>query len=376
MLVDGNLEIVAGHARVLAARRLGMAEVPVIRLEHLSETEARAYRLADNRLAELSEWDDAALQVEIDDLFKDFALPDLGFDDVERLLKPGPTARRTEVAADADIQVIDADDAPPLEERTVTRQGDVWLLGEHRLVCGDATDPLCLESCMGGRVANLLFTDPPYGVSYASRSRGGILNDDRRGADLVRLIEGALRVALSQMTEEASVYVCFPWRTAIQFWSAFRRCGLEPDNCIVWDKKAIGLGAARYRPQHEMILFSDRGGWAGDRSQSDVWTLPRENGADYVHPTQKPVALVVRAVRNSSRAGEVVLDPFGGSGTTLVASEQLGRVARVIDLDPRYVDVMVRRWQNLTGRAAILEETGATFGRLNRERNADDREPS
>jgi len=366
VLVDAAMEIIAGHGRVLAARRLGMESVPVISLEHLSEAEARAYRLADNRLSELSDWDQDALRCEVSALLQDFDLSDFGFSDADKIL--ARTVDPTSLAADALVEQADADEAPAIEEKTVSRIGDIWVLGEHRLACGDSTDPTCLERCMDGRVADLLFTDPPYGVSYASKVHGGIMNDDRRGAGLVRMLEGALRSALSQMTERASVYVCFPWRTYLQFWQAFERCGLSPDNCIVWDKLAIGLGAAKYRPQHEMILFCDRGGWAGDRAQSDVWTLPRENVANYVHPTQKPVAIVERALRNSTRHGEVVLDLFAGSGTTVIAAERLGRVARVIDLDPRFADVIVRRWQNFTGRAAVLAENGATFGRVSQER--------
>lgn len=366
VLVDGKREVVAGHGRILAARRLGMAEIPVIQLEHLTEEEARAYRLADNRLAELGEWDPLALQREIADLLRDFDLGEIGFSEADKLLARDPPS--IALAADEGANDDAFDDAPPCEERVVSRLGDVWVMGDHRLVCGDATDAATLETCMGGRIADLLFTDPPYGVSYASKTHGGILNDDRRGASLVRLIEGALRPALAQMAETASVYVCFPWRTVLQFWEAFRRVGLMPDNCIVWDKRAIGLGASRYRPQHEMILFCDRGGWVGDRAQSDVWTLSRELAGNYVHPTQKPVALVERAIRNSTRRGGVVLDLFGGSGTTLIAAERLARSARLVELDPRFVDVIVRRWQNLSGRAATLAETGDTFGRISQER--------
>lgn len=369
ILVDGDNEIIAGHGRLLAARRLGLDEVPVVRLEHLSEDEARAYRLADNRLAELSQWDDDLLRLEIRDLYRDFELPDFGFDKIDRLLAE-PVLEPSELAADADLEdAFDGDDAPVIENRVVSRAGDVWVLGAHRLVCGDSTDPAVLETCMGGKVAAMLFTDPPYGVSYASKVHGGIMNDDRRGASLTRMIEAALRAALGQMTETASVYVCFPWRTVLQFWAAFTRCGLEPDNVIVWDKQTIGLGAAKYRPRHEMILFCDRGGWAGDKAQGDVWPLSRENGAAYVHPTQKPVGLVERAIRNSSQPGDVVLDLFGGSGTTMIAAERLGRAARLVDLDPKYIDVMVRRWQNYTGSAAILEQSGATFGRVSAERD-------
>ena len=366
VLIDGKNEIIAGHGRILAARRLGLEQVPAIRLEHLSEEESRAYRLADNRLAELGEWDPAALQREVADLLRDFDLNELGFADADKLLERSVPA--VTLAADADHCCEMADDAPAVEDRVVTRLGDVWVLGNHRLVCGDATDAATLETCMGGRIADLLFTDPPYGVSYASKTHGGILNDDRRGSALVRMIEGALRAALAQMSETASIYVCFPWRTVLQFWEAFRRCGLTPDNCIVWDKRAIGLGASKYRPQHEMILFCDRGGWVGDRAQSDVWTLPRELVGNYVHPTQKPVALVERAIRNSTRREGIVLDLFGGSGTTLIAAERLGRAARLVELDPRFVDVIVRRWQNLSGRAAVLAATGETFGRTSQER--------
>jgi len=220
-------------------------------------------------------------------------------------------------------------------------------------------------------LADLVFTDPPYGMSYGGgraagssekgarvKAHGMIMNDDKRGDDLIALVREAVGCAVAAAKETAPIYVCFPWRTYAEFEAAMADVGLDISACIVWDKKSIGLGNAHYRPQHEFIFYCGRGNWRGDKSQSDVWSMGREATTAYVHPTQKPVRLIEKALCNSSRRGDVVLDVFSGSGSTLIACERRGRAARLVELDPRYVDVIVRRWQEFTGEPAVLEESG------------------
>lgn len=224
----------------------------------------------------------------------------------------------------------------------------------------------------------MVFTDPPYGMSYGGgrargdhslNKRGGvvvkahgmILGDDKTGEALIALVRGAIAAAVANSKEGAAAYVCFPWRTYTEFEEALEQAGLKPSACIVWDKKSIGLGNSNYRPQHEFIFYCKGGAWYGDRAESDVWYMSRGNTGAYVHPTQKPVELIERALTNSSKAGDTVLDVFGGSGSTLIACEKHGRHARLMELDPKYCDVIIKRWQDFTGRQAVLESTGQTF---------------
>lgn len=225
----------------------------------------------------------------------------------------------------------------------------------------------------------MLFTDPPYGMSYGGgrargdhvlnkkgggvliKSHGMILGDDKVGDDLIAMIQAAVSSAMESCKAGAAGYVCFPWRTYSEFEAALRSCGMHPSACIVWDKKSIGLGNANYRPQHEFIFYFKGGAWYGDKAQSDVWYMSRGNTGAYVHPTQKPVELIERAVNNSTKAGDIVIDCFGGSGSTLIACEKNGRYARLMELDPKYCDVIIRRWQAFTGKQAVLESTGQPF---------------
>jgi DNA modification methylase len=189
-----------------------------------------------------------------------------------------------------------------------------------------------------------------------------ILGDDKTGDDLIRLIRDALQSAVVSSKSGFATYVCFPWRTYAEFEAAMIECGLEASACIVWDKKSIGLGNANYRPQHEFIFYCKGGAWYGDKAQSDVWYMSRGATGQYVHPTQKPVELIEKALNNSSKAGDIVLDVFGGSGSTLIACEKTNRESRLMELDPKYCDVIVKRWQEFTGKTAMLESTGEAFG--------------
>lgn len=357
ILVDEEGGIVAGHGRVLAARKLNQGQVPCIVLSGLTEAQKRAYVIADNKLAMNAGWDNELLRVEIDELRGlDFDLDLLGFSQEEldalvpEVINPGLT---------------DEDDAPALAPDAITKPGDIWVMGKHRLMCGDSTSIDAVDLLMAGQKADMVFTDPPYGMSYeggrGKKQFGMIKNDDAQGENLVALVRDALATAKASSKDGASAYVCFPWRTYSDFEKALKDCGFSINCCIVWDKKSVGLGHQDYRPQHEFIFYSKGGQFYGNRSQSDVWYMSRGSTSAYVHPTQKPVELIEKAIGNSSKAGDVVIDCFGGSGSTLIAAEKNGRVARLMELDPHYCDVIIKRWQEYTGKQAILESTGKPF---------------
>lgn len=357
VLIDEVNGIIAGHGRVMAARKLKLTEVPCIRLSHLSESQKRAYVIADNKLALNAGWDNAMLKLELADLKAlDFDLDLTGFntDEIDALLAEKGTEGLT-----------DPDDTPEPPIEPVTRLGDVWICGQHRVMCGDSTSETAFFHLMSGLQADLVFTDPPYGMAYeggrGKKQFGMIKGDDAQGEDLVQLVRDALTTSKSASKSGAAGYVCFPWRTYAQFEQAMINSGWPITTCIVWDKKSVGLGHQEYRPQHEFIFYSKGGAWFGDRSQSDVWQISRDKTTGYVHPTQKPVALIEKAMQNSSKAGDAVIDCFGGSGTTLIAAEKNGRIARIMELDPKYVDVIVKRWEDFTGQKAVLESTGEPF---------------
>ena len=232
-------------------------------------------------------------------------------------------------------------------------------------MCGDSTSIDAMDKLMDGQKADMVFTDPPYGMSYdggrGKKQFGMIKGDDAKGADLIALVRDALATAKASCKEGASAYVCFPWRTYSEFEDAMLSCGMAINSCIVWDKKSVGLGHQDYRPQHEFIFYSKGGQFYGDRSQSDVWYMSRGSTAAYVHPTQKPVELVEKAIENSSKKGDAVVDCFGGSGSTLIACEKTGRHGRLMELDPKYCDVIVKRYIDFTGQKAVHAETGKTF---------------
>lgn len=361
VLIDKDNGVIAGHGRLAAARKLGLKEVPCIRLEHLTETQRKAYILADNRIALNSGWEAELLSLELSDLLDGGVnLESLGFDadEIDALLnKIEPTEGLT-----------DEDATPEVPEEPVTKPGDVWVLGKHRLMCGDSTSVDAVDKLMAGQKADMVFTDPPYGMSYdggrGKKQFGMIKNDDATGDNLIALVRDALVSFLSFAKGGAPAYVCFPWRTYAQFEGALIEAGREVNCCIVWDKKSVGLGHQDYRPQHEFIFYSKGEQFYGDRSQSDVWYMSRGNTGAYVHPTQKPVELVEKAIKNSSKTGDIVCDCFGGSGSTLIAAEKTGRIARLMELDPKYCDVIVKRWQDFTGKQATLESTGQTYSEL------------
>ena len=357
VLVDAAGVLVAGHGRVMAAKRLGMAAVPAIRLAHLTEAQARALRLADNQIALNSGWDEALLAAEIARI-RDEAVVDLdvlGFSGMEldRLL----------AAADAGLG-DDADEAPPLPVVPVTRTGDLWRCGEHRLLCGDATKLVDVQRALGAaHLADMAWQDPPYNVAYEGGTAAKMtIANDALGGGFADFLRPAFANLLS--VTKGACYVCMSsseWPTLHRVW---QEAGGKWSSTIIWAKNTFALGRADYHQQFEAMLYGWKAGaqhyWCGARDQGNVWHFDKPARND-LHPTMKPVALVERAIRNSSKPSDTVLDCFGGSGTTMIAAERTGRRAVLLEIDPAYADVIVRRWQDATGEAAVLEGEDRTF---------------
>ena len=365
ILAGSDGVIVAGHGRLAAAQKLGLDTVPVVVLDHLTPTQRRALIIADNRIAENAGWDDAMLRIELQSLQEDgFNLDITGFD----------ADALAEIMAGEETTVdgqTDDDAVPEVSATPISRPGDVWELGNHRLVCGDATDPKSYELLMADAQADMVFTDPPYNVDYANSAK-----DKMRGKDRPILNDNLgdgfydfLLAALTPMLERCAgaTYIAMSSSELDTLQQAFRAAGGKWSTFIIWAKNTFTLGRADYQRQYEPILYGWREGvrrhWCGDRDQGDVWNIKKPQKND-LHPTMKPVELVERAIRNSSRPGNVVLDPFGGSGTTLIAAEKSGRLTRLIELDPKYVDVIVRRWQEWAGKQATRESDAVKFNDL------------
>ena len=366
ILVDSGFGVLSGHARLQAARQLSLTHLPVIVLDHLTEAQKRAYVLVDNQLALNAGWDDEMLAAEIAALDEGkFDLNLLGFDDEEmdRLLES------VDVPPDADV-----DAAPAVEETAVSQIGDLWLLGEHRVLCGDSLSREAIDRVLDGQPAAMVFTDPPYNVDYAPEDAQGharrIANDnlgDGFGAFLKQVCSHL--VACS----DGGIYICMSSSEIGALKREFLEAGGHWSTFVIWAKDRFTLGRSDYQRQYEPILYGWPEGkqhyWSGARDQGDVWNIARPVKND-LHPTMKPVELVERAIENSSRRGAAVLDVFGGSGTTLIACEKTSRRARLIELDPKYVDVIVKRWQDLFRKSAVLERDGRTFEEITAERLA------
>jgi DNA modification methylase len=371
VLVDEQGGVLAGHGRLLAARKLALAEVPVIRFEHLSGAQKRAYLIADNQLALQAGWSEELLAAELAWLRDEsFDLDLIGFDatELERLL----------AIADGEATSEDAEDeVPEPPEEPVSKPGDLWVLGNHRVLCGDATVLADVERVLGGQLADMTWTDPPYNVDYANspkdKLRGKhrpILNDSL-GAGFGAFLQDACSNILA--VTKGAVYVCMSSSELHTLQRAFAAAGGKWSTFVIWAKNTFTLGRADYQRQYEPILYGWKDGadhyWCGARDQGDVWFFDKPVRND-LHPTMKPVALVERAIRNSSKSRDIVLDPFGGSGSTLIACERTGRQARLVELDPRYVDVIIRRWQEFSGGTAIPDGDGRTYDKIAAERQA------
>jgi DNA modification methylase len=336
-----------------------MKEVPCLRLSHLSEAQKRAYVIADNKLALNAGWDDELLAVELRDLKdSDFDLSLTGFGDDEL----------ADLLAEAlEEGLTDEDSVPEAPETPVTVPGDIWVLGDHRLMCGDSTSIDAVDKLMDGQKADMVFTDPPYGVDYD----GGHATKERReklaNDDDVNMYGQPIVNAYAASTSDAPLYLWFADRFADDVISGVRAAGYEVRNWIVWNKNVAQFGAigAQYKSKHEPCIYAFKRGkspnWCGPTNETTIWDVSRDNKNSH-HPTQKPVALCKRAVGNH-RVGRV-LDLFGGSGSTLIACENINKEAFLMELDPKYCDVIIKRWQEYTGKKAIHEETGKPYDEI------------
>ena len=358
VLIDETGSIIAGHGRVLASRKLNLVSVPCIQLSHLTEAQKKAYIIADNKLALNAGWDDEMLAVELTDL-KDmgFDLELTGFntDEIEALLAPVGTEGLT-----------DEDAVPEVPEAPVTVLGDVWLLGNHRLMCGDSTSIDAVDKLMAGGGADMLLTDPPYNVAYegATKQKLTIQNDSMGDGEFRQFLRDAFVTAENAMKNGAVFYIWHSDSEGYNFRGACQDAGLKVRQCLIWKKSSLVMGRQDYHWKHEPCLYGWKEGaghlWAADRKQTTIleFDKPSRNGE---HPTMKPVGLFEYQMLNNTKGGDIVLDLFGGSGTTIIAAEKNGRYGYLMELDPKYCDVIVQRWQEFTGKTATLEANGNPF---------------
>lgn len=368
VLIDETGQIIAGHGLVLAARKLGIAEVPTMVAEGWTEAQKRAYVLADNQLALNAGWDKDLLKVELQDLQSfDFNLDLIGFSDAELAAL---TAEKTE-------GLTDPDETPEAPVEPVSALGDLWVLGKHRLACGDSTDPLVVDRVLAGVKPHLMVTDPPYGVEYDPAWRGKAKSADGKRTSLGVHAKG--QVLNDDRADWREAWALFPGDVAY-VWHAglfagavaesLQASGFKLRSQIIWSKNNFAIGRGDYHWQHEPCWYAVRGTghWAGDRKQTTLWQIPKPQKSETGHGTQKPVECMKRPIENNSSPGQAVYEPFSGSGTTIIACEQTGRAAHAIELNPAYVDVAVTRWQNFTGQAATLDGDGRTFAEVMAER--------
>jgi DNA modification methylase len=387
ILVDRVGKVIAGHGRLLACKDLGWEEVPTIALEHLSEAQAKAYRIADNRLTEISDWDDRLLAEQLKELSLvdlDFSLEAIGFDMGEIDFR----IESLDVSGGPNGEKDPADDLPEVPAGDpVSKVGDLWLLGRHRLVCGDALEEDDLAKLMDGRKAATVFVDPPYNVPIDGHCTGlgtvrhrefAMACGEMSQAQFTTFLTRAMERLAAHSEDGALHYICMDWRHLQEVLAAGHQVYSEMKNLCVWAKDNAGMGSF-YRSQHELVLVFKHGKGAHQnhvqlgqhgRYRSNIWRYPGVNSFGRatdegnllaLHPTVKPVALVADAILDASRRGEIVLDTFLGSGTTLMAAERVGRICHGLELDPIYVDTIIRRWQAMTGDSAVLAASGLTF---------------
>jgi DNA modification methylase len=390
VLVDANSQVMAGHGRLKACELLGIAQVPVIRLEHLSEHQRRAFMIADNRLTENAEWDDRLLGEQLQILSEaelDFTLEITGFEigEIDLMIE--------NLALAPNGEIDPADHLPERSPVQVSQPGDLWKLGKHRVLCGDALSPTSYGSLMDGRRANVIFTDPPYNVPISGHvSRSGKVrhrefataSGEMSEAEFIAFLTGVLSLLADHSVNGSLHYICMDWRHMREVLAAGTAAYSELKNLCVWAKDNAGMGSF-YRSQHELVFVFQTGSNSSrtniqlgrfGRSRSNVWHYPgantfarstNEGDLLALHPTVKPVALVADALMDCSARGELVLDPFLGSGTTVIAAERTGRICNGIELDPGYVDTVVRRWQKFTSLEALHQVTGQTFAQREEE---------
>jgi DNA modification methylase len=390
VLIDDNNQIIAGHGRVEAAKLLGMESVPTRRLSHLSEADKRAYILADNQLAAKAGWDKELLAIELQGLIDlDFEIELTGFEmpEIDLVLEEAREAKGASKGPEDNVPQYPSGAA-------VSQAGDLWVLGNHRLLCGDARDQVAYEKLLEGDKAEFAFTDPPYNVAIEHNVSGlgrvrhrdfAMGSGEMKEAEFISFLETVFE-RLRDNTVDGSIHqVCMGWRRMWEMLAAGRQVYTELKNVCVWNKTHAGMGSF-YRSKHELIFVWKSGTGAHTnnfelgqhgRNRTNVWDYAnvhslRAGGQQELamHPTVKPVALVADAIKDCSRRGALVLDPFCGSGTILIAAERTGRKARAMDIDPAYVDVAVRRWQDYTGKPAVLAASGETFEIIEEQRAA------
>lgn len=352
VLIDEGGNIIAGHGRILAAQKLKINSVPTIKAIGWTEAQKKAYIIADNKLSLNAGWDIDLLKIELDDLSElnfDLGLTGFNADEIAQITATGVAEGLT-----------DEDDAPDLPENPTSVAGDVWLCGQHRVMCGDSTDIESIEKLLNGNKVDILFTDPPYNVSFNGRSgRHDVIENDNLSEEAFSNFIDEM-ISAVKIVQPKAYYIWCNWK----FYSILQE-KMSYKACIVWAKNVFGMGVG-YRHQHEFCLFNGEvDPWI--KNESDLWSVKKDH--NYVHPTQKPVELSVRAFSNHSRLLNI-LDLFGGSGSTLIGAEQTGRKAHIMELDPKYVDVAVQRWQSFKGESAILEQNGKSYDELHNERSA------
>jgi DNA modification methylase len=360
VLIDGENGIIAGHGRIMAAQKLGLAEVPCIRLDHLTETQRKAYVIADNKLALNSGWDDSMLALELAELQDDnFDLSLTGFDESEL----------ADLLAETIEGETDPDEVPEPPVDSVTVLGDVWVMGKHRLLCGDSTSIDDLRKLCGEQDVDMWLTDPPYNVAYEGKTKDAltIQNDSMTDDSFRTFLRDAYVAADAVMKQGAVFYIWHADSEGYNFRGAAHDAGWKVRQCLIWKKSTMVMGRQDYHWKHEPCLYGWKEGaghlWATDRKQTTIleFEKPSRNGE---HPTMKPVALFEYQMLNNTKGGDIVLDSFGGSGTTMIAAEKNGRIARLMELDPKYCDVIVKRWQDFAGKQAIHEASGKTFDEM------------
>jgi len=369
IIVDGDNGVLAGHGRLLAANKIGLVWVPTIDASHLDDAQKRAFIIADNKITLNGGWDEEILKNEISGLLSvDFDLSLLGFssDELESLIET------TQIGIDG---LTDPDDIPETPTIPVSVLGDIWLMGDHRLMCGDSTNSESVKQLVGGALVDMLLTDPPYNVAYNAKTKDRltIMNDSMKDELFRQFLSSSFSAANNVLKAGAVFYIWHADSEGYNFRGACRDVGWDVRQCIIWNKNSMVLGRQDYHWKHEPCLYGWKSGashlWASDRKQTTVLNFEKTQKND-VHPTMKPVSLFEYQILNNTKGGDIVLDLFGGSGTTLIAAEKNGRQSRLMELDTKYCDVIIKRWQDFSGKQGILERTGRKFDEVSHERAA------
>lgn len=362
ILAKSDKTVVDGHLRLKAAKKLGLETIPVMLCDDMTDAQIKAFRLSVNRVAEEAGWDDDLLRIELDELGElgfDLELTGFSLDEIEEL----------QVDPEPEEGLTDEDAVPEAPEEPVTVEGDVWLLGNHRLMCGDSTSIDSVEALLEGRKAQMVHTDPPYGVEYQSNMRTKsakfeMLKNDDAFLDIAPVIDAC---------SEGWVFVWTSWKVLTKWLDQFASFGY-PTNQVIWYKPGGGIGDLKrtFASDYETALVWHRGAELTGKRIGSVWKVSKDGATEYLHPTQKPVALAEEALDKTTKPGWLILDLFGGSGSTLIACEKTGRHARLMELDPKYCDVIIKRWKDFTGKQATLEASGETFEEVRNGREAPD----